>query len=68
MPGDVSFTAAERKILGLSPAGISNKPSNLLAEGLKKKKKPKKKPKKKKPKGIAEGMADLIQSLRSRGR
>ena len=64
MPDDVRFTAAERKLLGLS-----NVPSsNILAEGLKKKKKPKKKKKKKESKGIGEGMADLIQSLRGRGR
>lgn len=64
MPGDVSFTAAERRILGLTGAGVKNVPvANVLANKLKKKKK-----KKKKSKGIGEGMADLIQSLKNRGR
>lgn len=43
MPGDVSFTAEERRILGLSNVPSSkSKPKNVLAAKLKKKKKKKK--------------------------
>lgn len=58
MPGDVSFTAEERKLLGLSNIPSSKgKPKNTLAAKLKKKKK-----KKKEDRGLFKTFREAIRS------
>jgi len=57
MPGDVRFTAEERKLLGLANVPSKAKPKNVLAAKLKKKKK-----KKKEEKGPFKTFKEAIRS------